>query len=326
MKLVLSVIFLFFINAGFAQLKFLNTFPFKIGEKMTLSISVLGVYVGDQKITIDEYTNYLGLKVLKGSGQLTTTPFISSMYKVDDREMTYFLPDGFIPYYYERWINEGSWHDNIIFRFYPGQRTVVISQKVNNYDKKEVNYTGTLRNYFTLISCMRSVDYDYHISNKINVEIDFLFGTNIKKAVFKPSYNKLKYKDKMVDTIVLEEVGGIGMNFYILNSPSRMPIRLVIPAFEVIGFKTISIYVEMKEYIEGNKDFTGFFAETSETNEETAANTNIITNTMVNYSTNASANPVTNLITNSVVFPGTNSFTNIQTNSMITNQKQGKKK
>lgn len=321
MKLAVSISFLFLLNTGFTQLKFLNTYPFKIGEEMTLSISVLGVYVGDQMIVIDDCTNYLGLKVLKGSGRLTTTPFISSMYKVDNREMTYFVPDGFIPFYYERWINEGSWHDNIIFRFYPGQRTVVISQKANNYDKKEVNYTGTLRNYFTLISCMRCVDYDYHISNNINVEIDYLFGTNLKKAVFKPFYSKIKYKDKMTDVIVLEEVGGIGMNFYIIKNPTRIPIRLVIPAFDVIGFKTISIYVEMKEYIEGTKDFTGFFAETGETNE--ASNTNTITNT-VNFSTNASVNPVTNSITNSAPSPGTNSLTNILTNSVMTNQKREK--
>ncbi len=152
---------------------------------------------------------------------------------------------------------------------------MLISQQLNNYEKKEVNYSGTLRNYFTLISCMRSIDYDYHISNNTDVEIDYLFGTNIKKAVFKPSYKKIKFRDKLVDTIFLDEIGGIGMNFYILNDQTRIPIMLEIPAYDVLGFRTISIFVELKEYAAGTVDFTGFFNETNETdNGSIETNTN----------------------------------------------------
>ncbi len=109
MKFPLLLLFILFcfLNKSYPELKFLDYYPFKLGEKMTFTISVLGVYVGDQMINLDEDTNFLGLKVLVGSGRLITTPFISSMYKVDDRETTFFLPQEFIPLHYERWINEG---------------------------------------------------------------------------------------------------------------------------------------------------------------------------------------------------------------------------
>lgn len=232
-------------------MKFLPNYPFKTGEKMVLTIKVLGIYIGDQEIFIENITNYNGKILLVGRGHLSTTPFISSMYKVDDSEITYLLPENFIPIYYERWINEGKWHDNIKFNFFPEEQKVEYAQKVNNYDMKTLKYSGTLRNYFTLISCMRSIDYDYHISNKINIEIDYLFGTTVKKAKFKPSIKKIRYIGKDLEVIYLEEIKGIGMNFYISNDANRTPLRLIIPAFEVIGFKTISVYVELKEFKQG---------------------------------------------------------------------------
>jgi len=265
MKKLIS--FLVFITPLFLHaydLKFLNYYPFKVGEKMIFSVRVLGIFIGEQHVTLDYCTNYLGLKVIVGGGYLATTPFISTMYKIEDSEKTFFLPEGFIPLYYERWVNEGSWHDNMKFYFYPGQRTVLIAQKVNNYQKQAINYTGTLRNYFTLISCMRSVDYDYYISNKINVEIDYLFGTTLKKAVFKPSYSKVRYGiEGWIDGIVLNEVGGIGMRFQLIRNQSRTPLRLIVPAFDVIGFKTISVDVELRKHIEGKYDILTFLTNES---------------------------------------------------------------
>ena len=257
MKIIILCIFLLVISGNiFPNLKFISNLPFKAGEKLVLSISVLGVYIGDQEITIDDVTNYDGHRVIVGKGQLSTTPFISSIYKVDDREVSYVLPDDYIPVYYERWINEGTWHDNIRFNFYPDEHKVDYYQKYFNYDKKTIDFKGILRNYFTLIACMRSVDYDSLISNNENIEIDYLYGTSIKNAKFKPSFKKIRYKDKVVESIYIDEIGGIGMHFTILNDEFRTPIKLVIPAFEVIGFRTISINVELKEFKEGIADLS----------------------------------------------------------------------
>jgi hypothetical protein len=254
MKIILLILLIFLFNTGFAELKFFSDFPFKIGEKLICSISVLGVYIGDQEIFIEDLTNIDGQQVIVGYGRLSTTPFISSLYKVDDRERTYFLPKGFVPIYYERWINEGSWHDNIKFHFYPDSNKVDIAQKVNNYENRPITYSNVLRNYFTLIVALRAVDYDYHIYHSLNVEIDYLFGTSLKKAIFKPTYKRILMNGEEISSIYLQEIGGIGINFYFKNDAERTPIRLVIPAFEVIGFKTISVYVELKEKISGTRE------------------------------------------------------------------------
>ncbi len=245
-------------------MKFLPNYPFKAGEKLVLSVSVLGVYIGDQEITIEDVTNYNGQKVIVGKGRLTTTPFISSLYKVDDREVSYVIPDGYVPIYYERWINEGSWHDNIKFNFYPDEHKTDCFQKYFNYEKKTLEYKGILRNYFTLIACMRGVDYDALIKDNENVEIDYLYGTTIKNAKFKPSYKKIRYHDKELESINLEEIGGVGMHFSILKDEFRTPISLIIPAFDVIGFKTISIYVELKEFKEGTTDLLDALSKTND--------------------------------------------------------------
>ncbi len=250
--LCMSLILLF--DLSFADIKFLPDYPFKIGEKLKLTVSILGVYIGDQEVSIDGSTNYNGYNVYIGSEHLFTTPFISSLYKVDDSAISYIVPENYIPIYYERWINEGSWHDNIKFNFSLDGHKVEFAQKMYNYEKKTAEYEGILRNYFTLIFCMRGIDYNYHIKNKVNIDIAYLFGTNIKKASFKASYQKINFKGKDTDSIYLEEIGGVGINFYILNDENRTPIRLIIPAFEVIGFKTISVYAELKEFIKGTID------------------------------------------------------------------------
>ena len=251
---IIIILFFFQINSYSVEMKFLEKLPFKAGEKLLLTINVLGVYIGDQIIRIDAITNINGTNFFTGSGHLYTTPFISSMYKVDDRETSTIYPDNFMPFYYEKWINEGNWHDHLRFFFKPDQHHVIAYQQSRNDERQVLSYSGVLRNYFTLISCMRSVDYAYHIQNKVNLEINYLFGTAIKKAIFKPSYKKVNINSKDIETIYLEEIGGIGMNFYIRNDAYRTPVRLIIPAFEVIGFKTISIYVELKEFIPGNTE------------------------------------------------------------------------
>lgn len=254
MRIGYIIAFLFLLNTAFSEMVFLPYYPFKIGERMLLTINVLGIYVGDQVINVEDLVFTNGKRVVVGSGHLYTTPFMSSFYKVDDLERTWFVPEDFVPLYYERWINEGNWKDNIRFNFFPEQQKVLIAQKVNNFRQDTVNFKGFLRNYFTLISAMRSVDYDYHILNNVNVEIDYLFGTAIKSAKFKPSFRTEKINNKVLDVIYLEEIGGIGMHFYISRDQFRTPIRLVIPAFEVIGFKTISVYVELKEFTPGSAD------------------------------------------------------------------------
>lgn len=251
-------ILLFILTASIAYsgqpLKFLSKYPFKIGEKMVFTIKVLGVYVGDQEISLTELTTTNGLRVMVGAGHMTTTPFISSMYKIDDREKSYIIPENFIPIHYERWINEGNWHDHLKFNFFPNRREVEIFQKTVNYDRKVLSYKTTLRNYFTLISSMRSVDYEYHIANNLTVDIDYVYGTTVRTAKFKCSYKKYNLNGQKVDTIYLQEIGGIGMDFYLMNDDNRTPISLIIPAFEVIGFRTINVYVELKEMTLGSEE------------------------------------------------------------------------
>ena len=251
MRIAIAAVLLFLLNTAFSELHYLPFYPFRIGERMLLTINVLGVYIGDQVINVEDIVFTNGQRLVVGSGHLYTTPFISSLYKVDDTERTWFAPEHFVPVYYERWINEGNWKDHILFNFFPEQQKVVVAQKVNGYRKDTVNFKGILRNYFTLIATMRTVDYDYHILQNVPVEIDYLFGTAVKTAKFRPYFKTERINGKLLDVIYLEEIGGIGMHFYISRDENRTPIRLVIPAFEVIGFKTISVYVELKEFVPG---------------------------------------------------------------------------
>lgn len=225
-----------------------------------MSIQILGVYIGDQLITVDELTTYQGKRVAVAHGRLTTTSSVSALYKVDDLETTYFIPEDHTPLYYERTINEGNWHDHIRFEFNPAQRQVVIAQKYFSYRKDTLQYSGTLRNYFTLISSVRALDYDAYIASKQEVTIDYLYGTQIKHARFSLKKQTIDFKGRKEKVAVLSEIGGIGMNFYIRDDAERVPLRMVVPAFDVSGFKTISVYAELKEFQRGTQKIAPDFS------------------------------------------------------------------
>ena len=237
---------------AFSDLQLLNRFPLKVGEKMTFSVKILGIYIGDQIANLDKISSYQGRKILVGAASLKTTDFISKLYTVDDHEVTFFTLERFIPLYYEKWVNEGNWHDHIQFYFNPGAKQMDYFAAQNNNQKVNLSFEESLRNYFTLIFSVRALDYQYYIDRNVPVEIDYLLGTSVKKSLFKVSRSKMRRNDKDIDIFFLQEQGGIGLNFKIQDNLERIPLELTIPAYKVIGYKTIDIYVELKEYKAGD--------------------------------------------------------------------------
>lgn len=244
---------LFFIP-GFSEIKLSKNYPLKLGEKLVYSVSALGAYLGDQVITIDSMKDYNGKTVVAGSGSIKSSDFVSSVYNLNDREITYFLPKDITPIYNEKWIKEGDWIDHMYFSFYPGK--IEFKHDKGGGVTKTIKYEGTfILNFYALIQFVRLIDYEYYINNKLNIEILYLFGEVPTKTVFKPQYKTINFKGKQKGVIYLEEVGGMNFQVSILNTPERIPILLKVPSYSASS-QSINFDVELKSYLPGKTQIT----------------------------------------------------------------------
>jgi hypothetical protein len=252
--LLASLLLILFLIPGYSEIKLSKNYPLKLGEKLIYSVSALGAYLGDQIITIDSKKEYKGKQVIVGSGSIKSSQFVSSVYNLNDREITYFLPKDITPLYNEKWIKEGDWVDHMFFTFYPGK--IEYKHDKGGSGTTVIKYEGqSILNFYSLIQFVRLVDYDYYINNKLNIEIMYLFGETPTKTVFKPQYKTISFKGKQKGVIYLEEVGGMNFQVSILNTPERIPILLKVPSYSASS-QSINFDVELKSYLPGKTILT----------------------------------------------------------------------
>ncbi len=214
------------INSLYPVDKFIDPLPMKVGEKLVFSVHVLGMYIGDQTISVDKLTTYKGRTVAEGWG---TSVSRKKVFYLNDKEKTYFDPVTLDPLYNERWVHQGDWIDRLWFWFYPQDNKVEFKHNKGNNVLNTLNYKGRINSFYTMIAYMRSLDYDYYIKNNKTIDFGYLFGIYYKKASFTAAYTTVKYNNTRTPAVQVKENGGMGYEFVILLDQDRTPYKLVIP-------------------------------------------------------------------------------------------------
>lgn len=238
-------------SPAFAEVRYISPYPIKIGEKIVFTIKVFGIYAGDQVATIDGYRTFQGQKVIVGNATVKSTKTVSKFYNLDDKEVTYFLAKNLNPVYNEKWIVEGKWHDHMVYTFSPTQ--IQYYNKMDGNRIKKIPFRGSnMKNYYTLVISVRSIDYDYYISKKKKIYIHYLLKEKPYLAILKPKYITVKYNGKKQRAIYLEEIkGGLGFKVTILDNKYRIPLNMTIPTLKTDGKKSIELHAILKSYKPG---------------------------------------------------------------------------
>lgn len=264
MKLLTAIpvlaLVLFLSVPGFGEeLHFAKTYPFRVGEKCVFRVTVFGFEVAGIEYSVDDYTSYMGRTVVISTMKIDTTEFFSGWYKIHNKETSFTLPSDFTSLYCEKYIDEADMFDLIKCTFPTNQvetnyRANCVS-KVSNVKTFTVQTNGVMRNFPDLICMVRALDYDYYIRTKKNIEVTFFDGLlRINHFTFRAVSRKITYQDKEIDTVCLEEASGKGMAYYMKNDATRAPVLMTVPAFNILGIGTISIYGDLKEYRPGKMD------------------------------------------------------------------------
>lgn len=252
----LVLLFLFFASAGHAvsPLRYLPQLPFAIGERLVYSVRSMNMNVGDQIVTIEKQQTFQGMNVVVAKVVMTSSGLARAVYRLDDTEKTYFLPDGIVPVFYCKWVNEGSWHDYLEAYYFPGEPYVEVFSR-NAGVRNRIAAPADVENVFTLIFSLRCLDYDYYIGGDKRIEVDYVMGDRLIHAVFKASYTTLKIGGVTKNVIYLEETGGLKAKFYFENAANRLPLKMIIPSYNASG-RTIEMIAELKDFTLGATPIT----------------------------------------------------------------------
>lgn len=260
MKFIMTLLILVICGQLFGEdLRLAAKYPFKVGEHSLFRVTVFGFEVAAIEYNVDDYTRYQGRTVVISTMKIDTTEFFSGWYKIHNKETSFSLPSDFTSVYCEKYIDEAEMFDLIKCSFPTNQNPtnykVNCVSKVSNIKIFTIQTNDTLRNFPDLICLIRALDYDYYIKNKKNIEVTFFDGLlRINHFIFKASKRKMTYKEKEIDTICVEEASGKGMAYYMKNDSTRAPVLMTVPAFNILGIGTISIYGDLKEYREGTQE------------------------------------------------------------------------
>lgn len=240
---------LFFPLSLFARPAYLHPVPFSIGEKLTYSMSVRGVPFGDQTVAIEGVRTFEGQRVVSARVTMVSTGAARALYRLDDTETTLFLPSGVVPVFYAKEIHEGNFNDYLEVRYSGSGGFARLYDRYANSSNR-IAVPADVKNVFTLIFSLRSLDYTGFLGTGKKIAMDYLLGDKLYRAVFTAVPAELKLGGKIYRTIYLEQSGGPGTKFWFEDSAARVPLKMVIPSYNAGGRQT-DMVAELKSFTPG---------------------------------------------------------------------------
>ncbi len=235
----------------FGEIKILNPLPFKMGERFSFRILILGQYVGIFNMQLERTTNINEKLYPVTSSQLFTKPDLRHLYDMYDSDWTVF-DENVLPLYHERYIKEGKWEDHLYMTFFHEVKNASYFSKKRNYN--ELKFTGNfpIRDYNTLLLFFRALDYN-SISQKEKINVSYRHREQIYNSCFTYERVTVTYKKKKVKAIRVKEEGGLGVIFTMLDDENRMPFEIRIGAFYIVGFRFVDLYVVIDDFSPGTE-------------------------------------------------------------------------
>ena len=99
------------------QLRRIRNDAFGVGERLVFDVNYLNITAGEAVMAIPQTDSIAGRKCFQVTFTVNSTPFFSSIYKVEDRYFTYIDVDAIAPWRFEQHIREGSYRRDFVADF-----------------------------------------------------------------------------------------------------------------------------------------------------------------------------------------------------------------
>jgi hypothetical protein len=225
------------------QLRKIKNEAFDVGERLVFDVNYLNITAGEAVMAIPSIDSIAGRRCFKVSFTVNSTPFFSSIYKVEDRYYTFIDVEAIVPWKFEQHIREGSYRRDFIAEFDQIQhkaRTTEGEYEIPEYvhDIMSAFYYARILDYSTLNVGEGPTLYNFYKDTSHELKVRFL------------GRQELEVEAGTFNTIVVEPLvreGGLFKSegrivIWLSDDERKIPIRVNTKV--VIG----SIDTELREY------------------------------------------------------------------------------
>ncbi len=204
--------------------------PFSTGEKIRYSVHAAGFYMGTQTLEIVSVEEYGGIEVFKIVGHTKSSPFVGIFFRIDDKWTVYTERETILPIRMEKDMVEGKKKGFLTYDINQKEKTVFIQNKTKNTNKN-VAADNLILDMFSLVYYYRK--YPQRFNDTFT--FDFLEERSVQTVQAKIEGNEdisvpKVTKAKMLPSVKLKQIGGIGIEIYVSADDLRLPLKLVLPS------------------------------------------------------------------------------------------------
>lgn len=225
--LILFGVYFLLSSAAFAEI---DNLPFSPGEKFRFTIYASGIRVGYQTIELQSTQEINGVEVYVLKGLTKTTPFVSILYRLDDKWTIYIDKNSLMPVRIEKDYHEGKRKGYYVYDINQEGNMVNMLNKQTGKEKQIIS-----QNYvFDLFSLIYFTRGNPSVIKGTKFTFDFLQPKSVRTVHFQDAgdveINVPRLSSKMVPVHKLEQIGGIGIDIYVGDDDLKLPLKMVVPA------------------------------------------------------------------------------------------------
>jgi len=258
-KYLLIVTILFYPSYLFSQ-SIDRVLPFSVGERIKYYIYASGFLVGYQTIELGSTVRNDHQEVYKLEGLTKTSPFVSLIYRLDDKWTVFIEKDKLFPIMVEKDIVEGKKSGYLIYYIDQNKNIVKIYNRETE-KTKVVNAKNTVFDLFSLIYYFRGNPNIF----KNTFTFDFLEEKSVQTVHFKDAGEvKIRIpkvsRKKLIPARRYVQVGGIGIEIFVGADSLRLPLKMIVPS-RLPKNKSIKIVFVIGKYAPGieQEGFNGLY-------------------------------------------------------------------
>lgn len=228
-------------------------FEFNVGETLTYYIYAGGLKVGYQIIEVKGIKKINGKKVVELRGHSKSAPFVSLLYRLNDKWRVLIDAETLKPIRIEKDMVEGKKTGFIIYEIDQENLRVIMTDVTNNR-VKELRAKNPVYDFISMVYKFRRDALLYSDIGK-RITFDFLEANKTRTVSFINMgeiaiQNPLKSKkkgNKTVRATIYKQTKKPGIIFYVDSNEGHIPLKMEVKARLANALK-IQIEVELKNY------------------------------------------------------------------------------
>ena len=225
------------------QLRKLKNEAFGVGERLVFDVNYLNITAGEAVMAVSSIDSIAGRRCFRIGFTVNSTPFFSSIYRVEDKYYTFIDVEAIVPWKFEQHIREGSYRRDFIAEF--DQIRHVARTTEGQYDIPEyvhdimsAFYYARLLDYSTLKVGEGPTLYNFYKDTSHELKVRFLGRQELE--VEAGTFNTIVVEPLVKEGGLFKSEGRIVI--WLTDDERKIPIRVNTKV--VIG----SIDTELREY------------------------------------------------------------------------------